>query len=31
MKKWQVESEIKNGDIISVLLKNRGITTKKRD
>ena len=29
MKKWQVESEIKNGDIISVLLKNRGITTKK--
>src|ERR1035437_8583827 len=29
MKKWQLESEIKNGDIISALLKNRGITTKK--
>ena len=29
MKKWQVEAEIKNEDIVKVLLKNRGIKTKK--
>lgn len=29
MKKWQVESELKDKDIVSVLLKNRGINTKK--
>jgi len=29
MKKWQIESELKDGDIVSVLLKNRGINTKK--
>jgi single-stranded-DNA-specific exonuclease len=29
MKKWQIESELKDGDIVSILLKNRGINTKK--
>ncbi len=29
MKKWQVESKFESGDIVKILLKNRGIKTKK--